>query len=470
MEPRGHGVLDRRPRNGRRDVLQRHQLLRVRGRSVTWLVPLGVLAAITYADFNTTGEFRIVSWCVFVSAIAAALCGVWTTALFAVLALITYVLSDAAWPSEYREGPADFVLVLVGGVLSVLAASVRVRGERRMLHIMRIAETTRRTVLRPLPPRWGGLDHAAVYLAADADARMGGDFYDIQPGPHGTRVLLGDVQGKGLGAVEAAAALLGTFREAAYHERDLATVAARLETRMRRHRAHTVALGRADGDRFATAVLIGFPPTATATAPLPTPEAAAPTAVPDAPPKAVPDAPPTAAASPPAPFPDPAPDVSPSAVPSAVPDGSPVGGAGAVETVEVVGFGHEPPLAVGGERGVRALPHGDGLPLGLGELAGQDGPPPVLRAPFAAGETLLLVTDGVTEARNGAGEFYPLAEEVAAAVAREPRTADPARLVALVRDGTLRHCGGRLADDTTVFAVRRTAGGDEGPVGGRLLS
>lgn len=119
---------------------------------------------------------------------------------------------------------------------------------------------------------------------------------------------------------------------------------------------------------------------------------------------------------------------------------------------------------------MRTLPHGGGLPLGLGELAGQDGPPPVLRVPVAAGETLLLVTDGVTEARDGAGEFYPLTEEVAAAVARDPRTAEPGRLVGFVRDGTLRHCGGRLADDTTVFAVRRTAGGDEGPVGGRLRS
>lgn len=412
MESGAHGLLERRPRVRRRDVLQRHQLLQIRGRSVTWLVPLLMLVAITYADFNTTGEFRIVSWCVFVAAIAAALCGVWTTALFAALALLTYVTSDAAWPSEYREGPADFVLVLVGGVLSVFAAAVRVRGERRMLHMMHIAETTRRTVLRPLPPGWGGLDHAAVYLAADADARMGGDFYDIQPGPHGTRVLLGDVQGKGLGAVEAAAALLGTFREAAYHEADLATVADRLETRMRRHRVHTVALGRADGDRFATAVLIGFPAGRDA-------------------------------------------------------EGEASGGG---HGVELVGFGHEPPLAVGGEGGVRSLPHGAGLPLGLGELAGQDGPPPVRYAAVAAGETLLLVTDGVTEARNGAGEFYPLAEEVAAAVARDPRTAEPGRLVAFVRDGTLRHCGGRLADDTTVFAVRRAPAGDAGPVGGRLRS
>ncbi|MFG3033978.1 PP2C family protein-serine/threonine phosphatase [Streptomyces sp. NPDC048253] len=416
MESGGHGLRDRFPRARRRDVLQRHQLLQIRGRSVTWLVPLVMLVAITYADFHTTGEFRIVSWCVFVAAIAAALCGVWTTALFAVLALLTYVTSDAAWPSEYREGAADFVLVLVGGVLSVLAASVRVRAERRMLHMMNIAETTRRTVLRPLPPRWGGLDHAAVYLAADAEARVGGDFYDIQPGPHGTRVLLGDVQGKGLGAVEAAAALLGTFREAAYHEADLATVAGRLETRMRRHRAHTAALGWADGDRFATAVLIGFPGRGTG-----------------------------------------------------VEGENGVVGVEGVEgvegenevavgepgVVEIVGFGHEPTLAVGGPQGVRALPNGDGLPLGLGELVAPDaGPPPVLRVAVAPGETLLLVTDGVTEARDGAGEFYPLAEEVAAGLARDPRTAEPGRLVAFVRDGTLRHCRGRLADDTTVFAVR----------------
>ncbi|MCX5170326.1 PP2C family protein-serine/threonine phosphatase [Streptomyces antibioticus] len=399
MEAGGHDPHDRSPRARARsrDVLQRHQLLRFRGRSVTWLVPLATLVAIAFTDWNTTGEFRVVSWCVFVSAIAAALCGMWTTILFAVLALITYVVADAAWPDQYRAGPADFTLVVIGSVLSVLAAAFRVRGERRMLHMMDIAETTRRTVLRPLPPVWGGLDHAAVYLAADAEARVGGDFYDIQPGPHGTRVLLGDVQGKGLGAVEAAAALLGTFREAAYHEADLATVADRLETRMRRHRVHTTALGRADGDRFATAVLLGFPPH----------------------------------------------------------DRS---------TVHIVGFGHEPALAVG-THGVRHLPSGDGLPLGLGDLVGRTARPAVLRVRIDPGETVLLVTDGVTEARDASGTFYPLSDRLTEAVARDPRTAEPGRLVAHVRDGTLRHCRGRLADDTTIFAVR-TTGGPPGPESG----
>lgn len=85
-----------------------------------------------------------------------------------------------------------------------------------------------------------------------------------------------------------------------------------------------------------------------------------------------------------------------------------------------------------------------------------DGPPPTLRISLARGETLLVVTDGVTEARDGAGVFYPLKSRVAEGVSAGPGIAEPSRLVAYVRDGTLRHSGGHLADDTTVFAVRRS--------------
>ncbi|MER5385640.1 PP2C family protein-serine/threonine phosphatase [Streptomyces sp. NPDC002688] len=388
MAARG-STLDGLPRAGRPDDVQRQKPLRARGRSVAWVPPLLLLIAIALLDANTSGRFRIISWVALVPAIAAAICGVRGTAAFAVLSLLTYVVVDRSWPHEYRTGLPDFILVLAGGVLAVLACSVRVRGERRMLHMRDVAETTRRTVLRPMPPGWGGLDHAAVYLTADSDARVGGDFYDIQPGPHGTRLLLGDVQGKGLAAVEAAAALLGTFREAAYHEQVLATVAGRLEVRMLRHVGYCAALGRDEGDRFATGVLVAFSEDTTA-------------------------------------------------------------------TVDVINFGHEPPLVVTPD-GVRSLPPGDGLPLGFSELTSE--PPPVLRVPLAPGETLLLVTDGVTEARDAAGDFFPLRDALVRALARDPRTADPRLLVRFVRDGTLDHCGGRLADDTTIFAVRRRAPG-----------
>ncbi|MFC9912954.1 PP2C family protein-serine/threonine phosphatase [Streptomyces sp. NPDC127197] len=388
----GERLLDRYPRARRRDVLHRQQMLRVRGRSVAWVPPLLLLVGIAVVDLHTGEEFRIVSWSVLVPGIAAAICGVWTTALYGALALVTYLVLDSVWPGEFLAGLPDFVLVAIGGVLAVSACAVRVRAEAHMVRMRDIAETTRRTVLRPLPVPWGGLDHAAVYLAADVDARVGGDFYDIQPGLHGTRVLVGDVQGKGLGAVEAAAALLGTFREAGYHERELRTVAERLEVRMRRHREHMSALGRTDGDRFATAVLLGFP--------------------------------------------------------------AEVG-----DAVDVVNFGHEPPL-VAGPGGVRVLPVADGLPLGLGELVSPGAPggvslPSLRRFPLAEGETLLVTTDGVTEARNAGGEFYPLAEEVTRMLAVDARGVRPRRLVVFVRDRVLRHSGGHLADDTTVFAVRR---------------
>ncbi|MEU2925627.1 PP2C family protein-serine/threonine phosphatase [Streptomyces sp. NPDC007251] len=376
---------------------RRRQPLGGYGRNVAWLFPLLLLVGIVLLDFNTGERFRIVSWIVLVPGTAAAICGAWTTGLYVVLAVVTYVAVDSAWPGQYRAGLGDFVLVALGGLLAVVACVARVRKERQSLHIRDIAETTRRTVLRPLPAPWAGLEHAGVYLAADVDAQVGGDFYDIQPGPHGPRILVGDVQGKGLGAVETAAALLGTFREAGYHEKDLATVAERLETRMLRHRWHVTALGRDDGDRFATAVLIGFP------------------------------------------------------------EGSP-------ETVELVNFGHEAALAVG-PRGVRELPSGDGLPIGFGDLGG--GLPPVHRVRLADDETLLLVTDGVTEARDPGGAFYPLVQDITPAVTTDPAQAHPRALVRRVRDGVLRHCRGHLADDTTVFAVRRLRGaeGEEGGEG-----
>ncbi|GGX77505.1 PP2C family protein-serine/threonine phosphatase [Streptomyces fructofermentans] len=388
----GHDVAG----DGTRGRAQRQHPLRVRGRSVAWLPPLVLLLAIATIDWNSSGEFRIISWIVLVPGIAAAICGVRGTAVFAVLALLTYIEMDNAWPHQYQSGLPDFILVAVGGALATLACAVRVRGERRMLHMRDVADTTRRTVLRPLPTPWAGLEHAAVYLAADSEARVGGDFYDIQPGPHGTRVLLGDVQGKGLPAVETAAALLGTFRESAYHEASLAVVAERLEIRMGRHRKYLEDLAEQDSDsargveRFATAVLVAFP--------LP---------------------------------------------------GAPGG------RVEVVNFGHEPPL-VAGSAGVRALPPGDGLPLGLGSLA-RSGPglPPVRPVVLGADETLLMFTDGVTEARDAEGVFFPLHERVALAVSTDPASAHPRRLVELVRDGTLRHSAGRLGDDTTIFAVRR---------------
>ena len=95
------------------------------------------------------------------------------------------------------------------------------------------------------------------------------------------------------------------------------------------------------------------------------------------------------------------------------------------DTVEFVNFGHEPPLVVAPD-GVRDLPPGHGLPLGLAALTAER--PLVLTVALAPGETLLLVTDGVTEARDADGVFFPLRDRVAGALSADPSTADPQRL------------------------------------------
>ncbi|MFD5798974.1 PP2C family protein-serine/threonine phosphatase [Streptomyces diastatochromogenes] len=70
---------------------------------------------------------------------------------------------------------------------------------------------------------------------------------------------------------------------------------------------------------------------------------------------------------------------------------------------------------------------------------------------FEPGDTLLLYTDGVVEARDAQGRFYPLAERVA-------RWTDdsPEALMHHVRRDLLAHAGGRLNDDAALIALHRT--------------
>ncbi|GHE06213.1 PP2C family protein-serine/threonine phosphatase [Streptomyces alanosinicus] len=71
---------------------------------------------------------------------------------------------------------------------------------------------------------------------------------------------------------------------------------------------------------------------------------------------------------------------------------------------------------------------------------------------FEPGDTLLLYTDGVVEARDPRGRFYPLAE-------RAVRWTDdsPEALMHHVRRDLLTHAGGRLDDDAALIALHRTA-------------
>ncbi|MFJ9848286.1 PP2C family protein-serine/threonine phosphatase [Streptomyces sp. NPDC101150] len=119
--------------------------------------------------------------------------------------------------------------------------------------------------------------------------------------------------------------------------------------------------------------------------------------------------------------------------------------------------GHPAPyLCHGGE--LRALESADaGLPLGMGGL-GVARPEPVDR-PFPVGSTLLLVTDGVTEARDRNGAFFDPVAELAGLGPFD----DPRELIDLLVREVERWSGGPRDDDMAVLAITRTGAQDGSP-------
>jgi serine phosphatase RsbU (regulator of sigma subunit) len=147
-------------------------------------------------------------------------------------------------------------------IVAVTAAAaysshIRIQREEALFHIRIVADTAQKVLLRPLPRSIGGFEIESLYLAAQAQARIGGDFYEAADTRYGVRLLIGDVRGKGLSAVGAASAVVNCFREAAYDEPDLRGVIHRLETSTARHSAAHPSQDLPE--RFATALLAEIP-------------------------------------------------------------------------------------------------------------------------------------------------------------------------------------------------------------------
>jgi serine/threonine protein phosphatase PrpC len=113
--------------------------------------------------------------------------------------------------------------------------------------------------------------------------------------------------------------------------------------------------------------------------------------------------------------------------------------------------GHPPPLLVRHGRAIKELGHAPRTPLGVRE------PPPyrfnIGYEQLEPGDRLLLYSDGITEARNAAGEFFGEDRLVdftrRAELAGLPAPETLRRLTAAV----LAHQGGRLQDDATLVLV-----------------
>lgn len=151
----------------------------------------------------------------------------------------------------------DLAYVVVAGVLGLDLNRLVVRYGRRMTEVRTVAESVQLALLPEPPLRLAGYDIAASYRAAQTEARIGGDLYAVHDSPWGLRVFIGDVRGKGMGAVSTVALLLGAFREAAEDVPTLEALGARLNRRLAREAPGLGEELRMEG--FTTAVLAEFP-------------------------------------------------------------------------------------------------------------------------------------------------------------------------------------------------------------------
>ncbi|MFJ8196755.1 PP2C family protein-serine/threonine phosphatase [Streptomyces sp. NPDC096152] len=277
-----------------------------------------------------------------------------------------------------RHYVAAYVSTALVGALGTLLAAHRTRRERTLATVRSVAETAQRVLLRPVPRHLGQICVETLYLSAAAEARIGGDLYEAVPTAHGVRLLIGDVRGKGLVAVETAATMLGAFREAAHDEPDLVGLAHRVERSMSRRAAQLP--GSEVAERFVTAVF------------------------------------------------------------AEIPDDEPV--------VRIVNCGHPPPLLLGEGRVTELHATDPSPPINLGVLVGDQYHLDV--EPFHPGDRLLLYTDGVTEARDRAGAFYPLADRVRSWAGLPPR-----ELLDRLHEDLLAFGDARLGDDIAALAACR---------------
>ncbi|WP_234544892.1 PP2C family protein-serine/threonine phosphatase [Streptomyces shenzhenensis] len=213
---------------------------------LSWM-PVAVMVVVAGADLVSgpgVGFLPLVS----LGPAFSGLVGGWRrTALIGAVALLVCV-GLGMYDGLFEERRGFTAMASVAGVtgVGVAAAVARSRREAELASVRSIAEVAQRVLLRPVPRTAGPLQAAVSYTSAVAEARIGGDLYEVVASPHGIRVIVGDVQGKGLAAVETAAVVLGAFREAAHDEPDLVGLGERLERSVARE---------LEGEKFVTAVL-----------------------------------------------------------------------------------------------------------------------------------------------------------------------------------------------------------------------
>jgi len=219
-----------------------------RARLMLPALPFAIIAAIGVSRIVAGPGWGLLPLLAVGPAVAAAAGGPLATLAAGAVALVVCLLFAVGMQPGATHRMAEVAFLAVAGVTAAgaLASRGRRHRDRELAQARLVAEAAQKVLLPPVPRQAGPVRVAARYLSASCGARVGGDLYEVATTADGVRLIVGDAQGKGLPAVQSAAAVLGVFRETAYEEDSLAAVVSRIET----------SLARQLGDeQFVTAIL-----------------------------------------------------------------------------------------------------------------------------------------------------------------------------------------------------------------------
>ncbi|MFE7046308.1 PP2C family protein-serine/threonine phosphatase [Streptomyces atratus] len=338
-------------------------------------------ALVAVLDVRTGDELRLIPLLVVVPALVSVFGTIRQTVGVATWIMTVVVCSRLVTGGTFWDITSSVAFTVLACFLGVGSCALRLRHAAEIARLRSAAVALQRQILRPLPILTEQIFAHGIYTPIEEDRLVGGDIYEVVQSPYGTRVIIGDVQGKGLAAIGAGFAVLGAFREAAIRQPTLTGVVDALEDAVARHNAFSAQTGEIE--RFVTALVLGF-------------------------------------------------------------DGE--------DRVQAVNCGHLPPRLL--HDGVACpLPlRRTSVPLGMAELSAEARV--AERLDFPPGATLLAFTDGVTEARDASGAFYPLDARLGHWAGRGPREV----LDALHAD-LESFSGGVRRDDIAVLALRRAPAG-----------
>ncbi|MEU2825387.1 SpoIIE family protein phosphatase [Streptomyces bacillaris] len=213
-------------------------------------------ALIVLLDLAVGEDLRVIPLLVVVPALASVFCTLRQTVWVAVWITVVVVASGLGGDGTFWDFVFGIGFTVLACALGVAACAARIRHATEVARLRSAAVALQRQILRPLPVVTDQVFAYGLYEPIEEDRFVGGDIYEVVESPYGTRVVIGDVQGKGLAAIGAGFAAIAAFREAAVREPTLTGVVEALEDAVVRHNVFSAQTGEAD--RFVTALVLGF--------------------------------------------------------------------------------------------------------------------------------------------------------------------------------------------------------------------